>query len=164
VAKETAATISINRERPRSTTRLFHGTEAPAAALARKIDSPLRQRREHRCDQRCSERTLVSQGHQGAMSAYLIYSYTVTDPDAYQQYPASAMPTLAGHDVEVLVADYESETKEGTAAPVTVVLRFDSKEAAMAWYDSDAYQAIKHLRTENSEGSVVLCDGFVMPG
>ena len=97
------------------------------------------------------------------MSAYLVYSYTVTDPDAYQDYPPAAMPTLAGHDVEVLVADYESEPKEGSPPPVTVVLRFESKEAARAWYDSDAYQAIKHHRTENTEGSVVLCDGFVMP-
>jgi uncharacterized protein (DUF1330 family) len=33
----------------------------------------------------------------------------------------------------------------------------------MAWYDSDAYAAIKHHRTDNSDGSVVLCEGFVMP-
>jgi uncharacterized protein (DUF1330 family) len=97
------------------------------------------------------------------MSAYFIYSYAVTNPDAYQAYPMEAMPTLAGHDVEVLVADYASEPKEGSPAPVTVVLRFESKEAASAWYDSDAYQAIKHHRTDNTEGSVVLCDGFVMP-
>lgn len=97
------------------------------------------------------------------MSAYLVYSYTVTNPDAYQAYPAAAMPTLEGHDVEVLAADYESEPMEGSPAPVTVILRFDSKEAARAWYDSTAYQAIKHHRIENTEGSVVLCDGFVMP-
>ena len=97
------------------------------------------------------------------MSAYLIYSYTVRNPDAYEAYPAAAMPTLQGHDVEVLVADYDSEVKEGSPAPVTVVLRFQSKEAARAWYESDAYQAIKPFRTDNTEGSVVLCDGFVMP-
>jgi uncharacterized protein (DUF1330 family) len=97
------------------------------------------------------------------MSAYLIYSYTVTNPDAYQAYPPAAMPTLAGHDVEVLVADYDSEAKEGAPAPVTVVLRFESKDAAEAWYECEAYQAIKRLRTENTNGFVVLCEGFVMP-
>ncbi len=97
------------------------------------------------------------------MSAYLVYSYTVTNPDAYPTYPSAAMPTLDGHDVEVLVADYESEPMEGSPAPVTVVLRFESKEAARAWYESNAYQAIKHHRTENTEGFVALCDGFVMP-
>jgi uncharacterized protein (DUF1330 family) len=98
------------------------------------------------------------------MSAYLVYSYTVTDPEKYQMYPPAAMPTLAGHDVEVLVADYESEAQEGSPAAVTVVLRFPSKEAARAWYESPEYQAIKHHRTDNSDGAVVLCDGFVMPG
>ena len=97
------------------------------------------------------------------MTAYLVYSYTVTNPEEYQKYPPAAMPTLAGHDVEVLVADYESEAKEGSPAPVTVVLRFESKDAALAWYESAKYQTIRHHRTDNSDGVVVLCDGFVMP-
>lgn len=98
------------------------------------------------------------------MSAYLVYSYTVTNPEEYQAYPPAAMPTLAGHDVEVLVADYESEAKEGSPAPVTVILRFESKAAALAWYESSDYQAIMYHRTDNTDGSVVLCEGFVMPG
>jgi uncharacterized protein (DUF1330 family) len=96
------------------------------------------------------------------VSAYLVYNYTVTNPEEYQAYPPAAMPTLLGHDVEVLVADYESEAKEGSGAPVTVVLRFKSKEAALAWYESPDYQAIMHHRTNNTDGVVVLCDGFVM--
>jgi uncharacterized protein (DUF1330 family) len=98
------------------------------------------------------------------MSAYLVYSYTVTNPEEYQAYPPAAMPTLAGHDVEVLVADYESEAKEGSPAPVTVILRFESKDAALAWYESSEYQAILHHRTDNTDGFVALCEGFVMPG
>ena len=98
------------------------------------------------------------------MSAYLVFSYTKTDPDAYEAYPPAAIPTFAGHDVEVLVADFASEAKEGSPAPVvTVVMRFESKEAANAWYESESYQAIKHLRTDSTEGSVVLCEGFIMP-
>ena len=42
-------------------------------------------------------------------------------------------------------------------------MRFESKEAANAWYESESYQAIKHLRTDSTEGSVVLCEGFIMP-
>jgi uncharacterized protein (DUF1330 family) len=37
-------------------------------------------------------------------------------------------------------------------------LKFASKAAAMAWYDSPEYQAIKHLRTDHSEGDMVLVD------
>jgi uncharacterized protein (DUF1330 family) len=98
------------------------------------------------------------------VSAYLVYNYTVTNQERYQAYPPAAMPTLAGHDVEVLVADYESEAQEGSPAPVTVVLRFPSKKAALAWYESSEYQSIVHHRTDNADGVVILCDGFVMPG
>jgi uncharacterized protein (DUF1330 family) len=97
------------------------------------------------------------------MSAYLVYNYTVTNAEEYQAYPPAAIPTLAGHDVEVLVADYESEAKEGSPEPVAVVLRFPSKEAARAWYESSEYQAIMHHLTDNghavdsSDRSIVEC-------
>jgi uncharacterized protein (DUF1330 family) len=97
------------------------------------------------------------------VSAYLIYSYEVTDPDAYAAYPPAAMPTLADHDVEILVADYATEALEGSPGTVTIVLRFPTKDAANEWYGSDAYAAVRSLRTENTVGSVVLCDGFVPP-
>ena len=35
--------------------------------------------------------------------------------------------------------------------------------AAMAWYNSPEYQAIKHLRTDNSEGTAVVVDQWVAP-
>ena len=46
---------------------------------------------------------------------------------------------------------------------VTIVIRFASKAAARAWYDSPEYQKIVGLRTYNSEGVVVFADEFVMP-
>jgi uncharacterized protein (DUF1330 family) len=97
------------------------------------------------------------------MSAYLIFSYTITDPEAYKQYPVAAMPSIGAHQAEVLVADYQSDSVEGSPGRVTVVLRFESKDAARAWYECAEYQAAKPLRTNSTEGVAVLCDGFVMP-
>ena len=97
------------------------------------------------------------------MSAYLVFNYTITNPEGYKPYPAAAFPSIATSGAEVLVADYESEAREGSPGKVTVVLRFESKEAATAWYESDAYQAVRHLRTDNADGMTVLCDGFTMP-
>lgn len=97
------------------------------------------------------------------MSAYMIFSYTVTNEEGYQRYLPAAMPTLGPGVAEVLVADTQSEAKEGAPGQVTVVLRFESKDAARAWYESEAYQAAKPLRTSNSEGVAVLCDGFAVP-
>jgi len=97
------------------------------------------------------------------MSAYLVFNYAITDPDGYGAYPPAAFATMSGHDLEILVADYASEPKEGEPGTVTVVMRFPTKQAAMSWYESADYQAVKHLRTDNSTGITVLCDEFVMP-
>lgn len=97
------------------------------------------------------------------MSAYMVFSYTVTNQEGYDRYLPAAMPTLGPGVAEVLVADNNSEAKEGSPGQVTVILRFESKDAALAWYDSDAYKAAKPLRTSNTEGVAVLCDGFVIP-
>ena len=97
------------------------------------------------------------------MSAYFIASYRITDPKGYEPYPAAATATLLAHSFEPIVADYASQTIEGAPGDVTVVLKFASKEAAMAWYNSPEYQAIKHLRTDNSEGSAVVVDQWAAP-
>ena len=94
----------------------------------------------------------------------MVFSYSITDPEAYKAYPPAAMQSMGGHDVEVLVADYATEIKEGSPGQVTVVIRFPSKDAANAWYDSEGYKAARALRQAASEGSAVICDEFVMPG
>jgi uncharacterized protein (DUF1330 family) len=64
---------------------------------------------------------------------------------------------------EILVADYVSQAVEGAPSDVTVVLKFASKAAAMAWYDSPDCQAIKHFRMDNYEGSAVVVDQRAPP-
>ncbi|MEA2332008.1 MAG: hypothetical protein QOH58_2146 [Thermoleophilaceae bacterium] len=99
------------------------------------------------------------------MSAYLVSSYRVTNPDAFQGYGPAVVPTIMAHGGEIVVADYESEALDGEPAPTTVVIRFESKEAARAWLESPEYEAIKHLRTDNTEGTTaVLVDEFTLPG
>ena len=97
------------------------------------------------------------------MSAYFIASYRITDPAGYEPYVPAVIPTLIAAGCEILVADYATQAIEGAPHEVTVVIKFASKAAAMAWYDSPDYQAIKHLRTDHSEGTAVLVDQWVPP-
>lgn len=97
------------------------------------------------------------------MAGYFIANYRITNPDAYKAYLPAVRPTLQAHGAEILVADYVSDPVEGAPGHVTVVLKFSSKEAARAWYNSAEYQKIIHLRTDNSKGLAVFADGFVMP-
>ena len=93
------------------------------------------------------------------MAGYFVANYTITNQAGYQEYLAAVGPTLAAHGAENIVIDRDCELLEGSAGQVTVVLRFATRSAAEAWYESPEYQAIRHLRTDNTEGIAVIADG-----
>ena len=92
------------------------------------------------------------------MAGYFVANYTITNQDEYKDYLAAVGPILQAHGVESIVVDRGCELLEGSAGQVTVVLRFASKAAAKAWYESAEYQAILHLRTDNTEGIGVIAE------
>jgi uncharacterized protein (DUF1330 family) len=93
------------------------------------------------------------------MAGYFIANYTITNEAEYKQYIAAVGPVLEAHGAENIVIDRACDVLEGSAGQVTVVLRFPTKAAAQAWYTSPEYQAIKHLRTDNTEGIGVIAEG-----
>lgn len=93
------------------------------------------------------------------MAGYFVANYTITNQAEYQEYLTAVRPVLEAHGVENVVIDRDSELLEGSAGQVTVVLRFATKAAARAWYDSPEYRAIRHLRTDNIEGIAVIAEG-----
>jgi len=93
------------------------------------------------------------------MAGYFVANYTITNQAEYQEYIAAVGATLTAHGAENIVIDRDSVQLEGSAGQVTVVLRFATKAAAEAWYDSPEYQAIRHLRTDNTEGIGVVAEG-----
>jgi len=95
------------------------------------------------------------------MSAYFVFHNRVHDQAMLNDYVAKVGDTLAPYRPEILVLDSNSQVVEGTPPwPRTVVIRFESREIAMAWYNSPAYQAILPLRLDASEGFGVLVDSF----
>ncbi len=95
------------------------------------------------------------------MSAYIVFSYTVTDPEKYQAYLEAVSQTIEQHNVQILAVGSQHKILEGTPAQNTVILKFESKEAAEAWYNSPEYQAAAKLRQAISteESWVVLAEG-----
>jgi len=95
------------------------------------------------------------------MTAYFVFHYTIpTDAEAYKKYLNRVGELLTEANAKVLVAGAEHTVIEGSPAPVTVVLEFESREAAEQWYQSDAYQQVKHLRTDHSDGWAILTNRF----
>jgi uncharacterized protein (DUF1330 family) len=99
------------------------------------------------------------------MSAYIVIRNRVVDDEAMQKYIPGAVEQIVAHGGEVLVVADECETLEGTPDhPRTVIIRFESREQAKAFYDSPGYQAVLPIRLGATEGHGVIVDGFVMPG
>ena len=94
------------------------------------------------------------------MSAYFVFHNRVDDARKNREYTSLAGETLTPYHGEILVFADHSEVIEGaTPLPRTVVIRFESREAAMAWYNSPAYQKVRPLRLEATEGYAVLVEG-----
>jgi len=78
---------------------------------------------------------------------------------------AGAGPTVAQYGGEVLVFDVAAETIEGEApGPQTVVIKFDSTDAAKAWYESSEYQAVVGKRLSATAGFSVLSQSMNVGG
>lgn len=93
------------------------------------------------------------------MAHYLIANYRVTNAEGYQRYLELVGATTAAHGAEVLVADFDSAFVEGSAHPVSIIVRFPSREAALGWYHSPEYRAVVQHRQNNTEGFVLFANG-----
>jgi uncharacterized protein (DUF1330 family) len=98
------------------------------------------------------------------VSAYVIVSYDIVDREVYTSYVDRAVPILAKHGGELLVADADARPLEGKPRSVHVVLRFASEEAALTWYHDPAYVAVKRIRVAACDNtSMVLAKEHVPP-
>ena len=99
------------------------------------------------------------------MSAYLILTQTVTDPDSYMNaYIPGVMPFLQKYSVEVLAAEFAAESVQGDPPDSVIVLRFPSKEAIREFLDDPDYQPVKAIRmAATTNGNAVIAAQFEMP-
>jgi len=98
------------------------------------------------------------------MTAYVIASYDVVDPEHYKDYPPKVGPLVAKHGGELLVGDFDVKPLEGEKRGVYVVLRFESEEAALNWYNDPAYEPVRKIRLDSTaNGNAVLAKQFVLP-
>jgi uncharacterized protein (DUF1330 family) len=67
--------------------------------------------------------------------------------------------TLAPFDGHFVVHGGRNRVLEGNDPGTLVVIEFPDRDHAEEWYASPAYEAILPLRTQNSDGTVVLVDG-----
>jgi uncharacterized protein (DUF1330 family) len=96
--------------------------------------------------------------------AYVLLQFIVSDAETFGRYRQSASPMVLANGGKVLVGGSKADVREGhLSSEAVTILEFPSKEAAEAWYASPEYQAVKHLRTDSTSGSLAFLEGFTPP-
>jgi uncharacterized protein (DUF1330 family) len=94
------------------------------------------------------------------MAAYaLAHIRHITIGPAIAEYLQKIDATLTPFEGRFLVHGGPIEVLEGALEGHVIIIEFRSLDTARAWYRSPPYQAILRLRTDNSEGTVILVDG-----
>jgi uncharacterized protein (DUF1330 family) len=90
---------------------------------------------------------------------YVIITEDIKDAAGMAEYGKLAMLAMDG--ATVLSVDQKPEVVEGKwHGSQTVVLEFESVQAAHDWYYSDAYQAAAKIRQGAAECNGVIVSGF----
>jgi uncharacterized protein (DUF1330 family) len=96
--------------------------------------------------------------------AYVIVTEAIKDPAGMEAYGRAAAPSMVQAGANPLVVDTQPQVLEGEwHGDRTVIVEFDSVEAARSWYDSAGYAKAKTLRQAAAESNVVLVAGFQAP-
>ena len=94
------------------------------------------------------------------MSAYLIANVDVHDPDAYQAYRSRTGAIVERHGGRFIVRGGKIHHLEGQDwARRLVIIKFPDLDAAKGFYDSPEYQEVIPLRTNVSDGALLIVEG-----
>jgi uncharacterized protein (DUF1330 family) len=97
---------------------------------------------------------------EAAVAAYVIYQGEVTDPERYEEYKTRAAASIAAAGGRYLVRGGATEGLEGEApSGRTVVLEFPTVQAAVDWYRSEEYTAIRKIREGAAKARMYVVAG-----
>ena len=143
---------------------VFAGSRPSTSSIAARGDAPARvivvliTRTRAR-----SPRGPTSHEHPMSPPCFLLAQIDIPDLARYRaEYIAHVVPLIHEHGGEVLVASTEAEALEGAwSGTWTVVLRFPSREQALAFYEDPAYAPLEHARitTLARGGNLALVPG-----
>ncbi len=93
-------------------------------------------------------------------SAYILANVTVTNPMQYEDYRKFSSLAMQAHGAEVCIRGGAVQVLEGDWTPERVVLlKFPSREAALAFYDSPEYGRARQAREGAAVMRMVLIEG-----
>lgn len=94
---------------------------------------------------------------------YWIAHVDVTNAEGYKEYVALNAIAFSKYGAKFLVRGGPFTLKHGKARARHVVIEFESYEKALACYDSPEYKVAAAVRNKNSDGDVIVIEGYDGP-
>jgi uncharacterized protein (DUF1330 family) len=94
------------------------------------------------------------------MSAYLVATGTVKNPEAYQEYRALAAAAIERYGGRFIARGGKSEVLEGSfPGPRVVIVEFPSFARAQEFFHSPEYQAARQKRLAVADLNLIIVEG-----
>jgi len=95
------------------------------------------------------------------MSVYIIARFNIHDRSEYDQYSAGFQEVFKKFDGRMLSVDEDPLVLAGTWDDTrSVIIEFPSQQSALAWMNSDDYQATAKHRDAGSTANSILVKGL----
>jgi len=91
---------------------------------------------------------------------YLVANIRVKDAEKFQTFSGMAAPAIKKYGGKVPARGPAADRHEGQLTGTVMMIEFDSKEAAEAFYFSAEYQAAKAVREACSETDLMIIEGI----
>lgn len=92
---------------------------------------------------------------------YVVFTEVINDEAGMDAYSRSVGPSLVKGGASVLAVDTQPQVLEGEwHGNRTVILEFESVEAARAWYESPEYQQVMPLRQAAADCNAAIVSGM----
>ena len=88
---------------------------------------------------------------------HFIANLSVNDPDEYRVYEKGFFPILKAHGGQFVTYDDDVTVLDGDHRGRTVIIRFESEESCLAWWNSPEYRELaQHREASSSTHSIVI--------
>ena len=95
------------------------------------------------------------------MSGFVIAQVNITNEEPYKEYVKKTTPIVKKYGGEFIIRGGKYKKVLGNWNYMrTVVIKFPSYKKAMEWYNSNEYIPVRKIREDNSEGNVIIIEGY----
>lgn len=94
------------------------------------------------------------------MSEYFVLQIEWADDDARRTYVERLGPMIEKNGGDYIVASRDYRVVEGKWRPgLFLIIKFPSREAFSAWYDSEEYRSVREYRLAHSVSDAIVVEG-----